>query len=85
LDKPLQQGLRHVELFVSGRGIGLVDGLLSLVQRRFDPQPEGDDLGVQGLSVPVQIRLDGIRGMKIRNGAGSQQPKPPLGIFLSLS
>ena len=66
-------------------GSATIDGLLRLVQRRFDSQPKGDNLGVQGQPARVQIRLDGIRGTKIRHGAGGQQPEPPLGVLLSLS
>jgi hypothetical protein len=33
----LQQGLGSVESLVCSSGIGMIDGLLSLVQRRFNP------------------------------------------------
>ncbi|MGH9645523.1 MAG: hypothetical protein ACRD4E_01795 [Bryobacteraceae bacterium] len=81
----MQQSLGSVERLICGSGVGTVDGLLSLIQRRLDSQAEGGNLGMQGQPALVQIRLNGIRGAKIRDGAGSQQPKPPLGVFLRLS
>lgn len=77
--------MRAIEGFVGGSGVRLIHGLLCLVQSRFDAQPERDDLRVQGEPALVQIRLNGIRRMKICNGAGRDQAKPPLHILFRLS